>query len=195
LSAHGIAINQFVSAVDAVVMVTTRLTHVSGEWVSSSLTVRARDVSPQSIGSACSYARRYSLAALVGVVADEDDDAEAAQGRPAPKPAPAKPESKATPAPSPSPGPGPAVLAARAERVISEAQRKRLFTIAKKQSWSEADIKALLARHGYSSSKDIRLGDYDGLIAALETGELPAEREPGDDDDAGFGQAPWEETH
>jgi len=63
LSAHGIAINQFVGAVDAVVTVTTRLTHTSGEWVSSSLTVRARDVSPQSIGSACSYARRYSLAA------------------------------------------------------------------------------------------------------------------------------------
>jgi phage recombination protein Bet len=102
---------------------------------------------------------------------------------------------RAEPAPSPSPGPGPEVLAARAERVISEAQRKRLFTIAKKQSWSEEDIKALLARHGYSSSKDIRLGDYDGLITALETGELPAAREPGDDDDAGFGQAPWEETH
>ena len=34
--------------------------------------------SPQAIGSAITYARRYSLASLVGVVSDEDDDAEAA---------------------------------------------------------------------------------------------------------------------
>jgi hypothetical protein len=84
------------------------------------------------------------------------------------------------------------VTAARANlRVISEAQRKRLFAIAKTQSWSDEDIKALIARHGYASSKDIRLADYDAIVAALQTGEVPAKREPGTDDD-GFGTAPWE---
>jgi len=213
LSAHGIAINQFVGAVDAVVTVTTRLTHTSGEWVSSSLTVRARDVSPQSIGSACSYARRYSLAALVGVVADDDDDAETAQGRPdAPKPtgkesrdranrAAVAPTSTPTPEgqgrtiPSPSPGPGPEVRAARGARVISEAQVKRLWTLARKQNWADADIKALILRFGFESSKDITGEKYDEIVAALETGELPAGRQPGEDDDGGFGLAPWEETH
>ena len=191
LSAHGIAVNQFVTAVEAVVTVTTRLTHTSGEWVASSLPVRARDASPQSIGSAISYGKRYGLAALAGVVADEDDDGETAQGLAAPKAA------KTLPAPSsPSPGPGPEVTAARANlRVISEAQRKRLFAIAKTQSWSDEDIKALIARHGYASSKDIRLADYDAIVAALQTGEVPGPRAPGDDDADGFGAAPSEERH
>jgi hypothetical protein len=34
---------------------------------------------PQEIGSALTYARRYSLSALIGIAADEDDDANAAQ--------------------------------------------------------------------------------------------------------------------
>jgi predicted metal-dependent hydrolase len=33
---------------------------------------------PQEIGSALTYARRYSLSALLGIAADEDDDANAA---------------------------------------------------------------------------------------------------------------------
>jgi len=99
----------------------------------------------------------------------------------------AEPELETSSAPmlsSPSPGPGPGVAAVHAKRVISDAQRKRLFAIAKKQSWSDDDIKALIARHGYESSKDIRLGDYDAIVAALETGEVVDEpgADVGDDD-------------
>lgn len=35
----------------------------------------------QGMGSAITYARRYSLSAIVGVVTEEDDDGNAAQGR------------------------------------------------------------------------------------------------------------------
>jgi hypothetical protein len=190
LSAHGIAVNQFVTAVEALVTVTTRLTHTSGEWVASSLPVRARDATPQSIGSAISYGRRYGLAALAGVVADEDDDGEAAQAKPATKPPAAQ---KPLPTSSPSPGPGPAVTAARANlRAISEPQRKRLFAIAKKeQSWTDDDLKKLIATFGYESSKDIRLADYDAIVNAIMTGEV-GKRAPGEDDAGGFGDAPWE---
>ena len=34
---------------------------------------------PQEIGSALTYARRYSLSALIGIAADEDDDATGAE--------------------------------------------------------------------------------------------------------------------
>lgn len=66
------------------VVVTTMLLHSSGQWIRDSLTMTARDATPQSIGSAISYARRYGLQAAVGICA-EDDDAEAAMGRQAPQ--------------------------------------------------------------------------------------------------------------
>jgi hypothetical protein len=52
--------------------------HTSGQWIASEhpLPLSGR---PQEIGSALTYARRYSLSALIGIAADEDDDANAAQ--------------------------------------------------------------------------------------------------------------------
>jgi hypothetical protein len=77
LSDNGLAVLQGVrSTVDSVEVETT-LVHASGQWFSESLALPSkRDA--QSIGSAATYARRYGLSALVGVVADEDDDGNAA---------------------------------------------------------------------------------------------------------------------
>lgn len=58
----------------------TTLLHTSGQYISSRLVLYSKDNSPQAIGSAITYARRYSLAAIVGVVT-EDDDGEAAMAR------------------------------------------------------------------------------------------------------------------
>lgn len=52
----------------------TTLAHSSGQWVRSSIPVRAARPDPQSVGSALTYARRYALAAMVGVAPDDDDD-------------------------------------------------------------------------------------------------------------------------
>lgn len=63
------------------VFLETMLAHSSGEWVSGVYPIRPVKPDPQSMGSAVTYARRYSLAAMVGVVAeDEDDDGAAASG-------------------------------------------------------------------------------------------------------------------
>ena len=59
----------------------TRLLHSSGQWIEGIFPIRAKDDSPQAEGSGITYARRYGLAAMVGVY-QTDDDAEAAQGRP-----------------------------------------------------------------------------------------------------------------
>jgi len=61
------------------VLVTT-LAHSSGEWIKSYCPILTKDDSPQGQGSGITYARRYALAAIVGL-AQIDDDAEAAQGR------------------------------------------------------------------------------------------------------------------
>ena len=84
LTANGIAVIQSPSAEGPRVSVETLLVHASGQWVSGTVTTTAKDDSPQSIGSAITYLRRYGLQSFVGI-APVDDDAEAAQGRPAPQ--------------------------------------------------------------------------------------------------------------
>lgn len=55
--------------------VTTLLMHESGEWIESDpFLLHAIKNDPQSGGSAITYARRYSLSAVLGVAWDDDDD-------------------------------------------------------------------------------------------------------------------------
>jgi hypothetical protein len=59
--------------------VTTILSHSSGEWVSSTCYVPAKE-DAHGVGSAISYARRYALASFVGVVTGDDDGNGAVKG-------------------------------------------------------------------------------------------------------------------
>jgi hypothetical protein len=62
--------------------IVTTLAHASGQWIQGFYPLSPIKNDPQAIGSAMTYARRYALAAIVGVY-QTDDDGEAAQGRPA----------------------------------------------------------------------------------------------------------------
>src|SRR3954462_2050668 len=59
------------------IRLTTLLAHASGEWISSDWPVCAisETASPQRMGAALSYARRYALFALVGIAGEDDLDA------------------------------------------------------------------------------------------------------------------------
>lgn len=81
LSKNQIAVVQGASVVDGAVVVNTLLLHASGEYISDELSMPFAQATPQQIGSSLSYCRRYSLASLVGITAD-DDDAEAAMPKP-----------------------------------------------------------------------------------------------------------------
>ena len=57
----------------------TRLIHAeSGQWISSLAVIPLPKNDPQGMGSAITYARRYSLCAMLGIVT-EDDDGEGAK--------------------------------------------------------------------------------------------------------------------
>jgi len=85
------------------VTVTTRIVHSSGQWVEASVSAMPgrggkADLSPQAVGSAVTYLRRYGLQAMAGVPS-ADDDGEAAMGRGyRPQPAP----QRRAPAPAPA---------------------------------------------------------------------------------------------
>ena len=52
---------------------TTRLLHVSGEWIEDTATCPLPKQDPQGFGSALTYLRRYSLSAICGLYADDND--------------------------------------------------------------------------------------------------------------------------
>lgn len=56
------------------VSVSTRLIHESGEYIEDTISVPYAQDTPQAYGSSLTYARRYGLSALLGIVSDEDDD-------------------------------------------------------------------------------------------------------------------------
>jgi hypothetical protein len=75
LSANAIAIVQTTMLEEAdVLMLRTMLTHSSGQWILSEWPVVKLPAPPQVIGSALTYARRYTLFALVGIAGEGDDD-------------------------------------------------------------------------------------------------------------------------
>lgn len=88
LAKHNICLVQFVSASGKEVSCTTTLFHESGESITGpAFTLpatkldkdgREKPLDAQAIGSACTYARRYSMQSVVGLVGDADDDGNAA---------------------------------------------------------------------------------------------------------------------
>ena len=80
LLANGIWMTQYpVPAEAGHLGLVTKLTHAeSGQWQSSLLVMPLPKADPQGYGSAMTYARRYALSAMLGMVTEEDDDGEAA---------------------------------------------------------------------------------------------------------------------
>ena len=89
LGQHEIATVQ-TTAIDqaaGIVHLTTMLAHASGEWIASDWPVCpiAEMASPQRMGSALTYARRYALFTLVGIAGEDDLDApDLCDGSPSP---------------------------------------------------------------------------------------------------------------
>jgi len=88
LAKHGISLTQWpIHAEDGRLHIITRIAH-AGEWIKAHFSIPVTKQDPQGYGSATTYAKRFTLAAALGVVADEDDDGNHASGRNAPARAP-----------------------------------------------------------------------------------------------------------
>lgn len=162
LAENGLSVAQFPETTDTGnVVVETILMHTSGQWLSSALVTRPRDDTPQSIGSAITYLRRYALSAMVGVVADEDDDG-AAASKPAERSEPARHEPPRTNGATNGAGAG-----------ITEKQLGMLRGKAKTREWSESDVVNFAADHGIRVARVAELTSRQAstLIEALVAAE------------------------
>jgi hypothetical protein len=93
LAKHGLAIQQTPVYRDGCAGVKTIIKHKAGHYEESELLLPLKDQSPQGVGSAITYARRYSLAAVCGLATEEDDDGNVSSGlakKEEPRPALAK---------------------------------------------------------------------------------------------------------
>lgn len=123
-------------------VVNTRIMHISGEWIEGQYPIAPTKPDPQALGSAITYCRRYSLAAMFGVPQIDDDGSKA---------------TKDFISPNKNDNPPP-------KEFISDAQRTRLFAIAKSNGYSEADIKNYLKEYlSIESSKEITKDDYEAI--------------------------------
>lgn len=78
LSKNGLAVTQIVTRVGDANVLLTRLLHVSGQFVESVYPL-PQACGAQEMGSAITYARRYSICPILGIAGETDDDAQQAE--------------------------------------------------------------------------------------------------------------------
>src|ERR1043166_4713310 len=82
LCEHGLSVMQYCETNGDKLSLVTLLAHTSGQWIKSYFPLNPKSMDSQVVGSAVTYAKRYALSAMLGIVADdEDDDGEASHGR------------------------------------------------------------------------------------------------------------------
>jgi hypothetical protein len=105
LSACGLALLQRLTSDEAGLVLETALIHESGQWVGSQFPIVGPLDRPQVLGSVITYARRYSICALIGVAPEaEDDDGALAETAAKSRVRIEQPKTKTVPAPSPEYG-------------------------------------------------------------------------------------------
>ncbi len=79
LNKHGVVLVQNTEFIDGVDVLATRLIHAeSGDSVNADMRLVMSKDDAQGYGSAMTYARRYAIMGMLGLVADADDDGNAA---------------------------------------------------------------------------------------------------------------------
>ena len=135
---NGIVILQGIDAETS--SLTTRVAHVSGEWIECVYPLPAT-ASAQAFGSALTYGRRYSIQTLLCLAAADDDGA--------------------TEAPSPRKKPA-------AKNTITSDQQKEMWATAKRAGWSLAEYKNYLqGRVKVRTSADVLETQYEDLLTVF----------------------------
>jgi hypothetical protein len=165
LSENGLSVMQYCEDIGGRLTLVTMLAHVSGQWIKSDFPLIPKNMDSQSIGSAMTYAKRYSLSCMLGIVSDdEDDDGEASHGRGTGNSYKQPPQNQYNP-PQPKP------------KTINEKQLKDLnFFLEEcgsdyKQKMVDRFKKAIGAE--YKGLEDVSVVIYDKAIAEMKSHLYP----------------------
>lgn len=151
LSKNGLSVSHTYDQTESGLFLDTTLFHSSGEWISSRIKLILDKPNMQGVGSSTTYAKRFSLAALLALPSESDDDGNQASGVTAK--AAKKPEEKKSP-PSPMP---------------TQPQIKRLFAICHEANWSEEHLREHMKRVlGIESTKELTWIQYESLCKTIQ---------------------------
>ena len=162
---------------DGVTVLVTSVVHSSGEWVRSVTPVNPRKMvkggemivadDMQTIGAAITYARRYALAAMLGI-GQEDDDGNSASGRARTQRPAAASESPPWPeSPEPSEEARSEAPSAPSGDLITPAQLKKLAILLKEHGVDGVQARAFfgwLLERDIGSSKELTKGEASRVI-------------------------------
>lgn len=91
LNEHGLTVIQLPTGSGSL---TTVLAHESGQYIGSTSRMESKEATPQAVGSAITYQRRYALGAVLSLNIDEDDDGHSGSLGPAKTPAAVRSEAR-----------------------------------------------------------------------------------------------------
>lgn len=172
LTKNGLSVIQFPFSTETHVGVETILLHLSGQYVSEKVSVELIKKDAQSMGSAISYLRRYSLAAVTGVVQTDDDGNHASDKHPA-QFAQKKQEIILPPAQE----------LKKPSFTISEAQRKLMFALSKEAGMTTDALKLFMKdMTNKEHSGDLTQAEFNKLIEALKEMKILQDATPELDD-------------
>lgn len=170
LTENGIVVIQGPVRTETGWVLTTRLEHTSGQWYESDFPLLVKEQTPQQMGSAVTYAKRYCLCAMVGIVTqDEDDDGEKAeqahrdakkqqkQVENKPKQAAIKPVTKES------------LVTSTKVRNLSDADIERLRVVREDLKMSQEEIVAYIQKNFQKKWIDLTQPEFEDLMIRLES--------------------------
>lgn len=166
LANHGLSLMQSTGGDGVNISVSTLIMHTSGEWIETEpLVLKAQQATPQGAGSACTYGRRFSLSAALGVAWDDDDDGNAAS----------------TPPKAEKPKAAPKAKTKEEQKAPRKVESLRAIAAAAKEiGVTNDDIKEVMRRH-YNKSASNELTDAE--TAEMEKNFVAWVAEVKDDDE------------
>lgn len=161
LARHGMSFSAKPTLFDGKFVLQYTLRHVEGESDTGYYPLTASGT-PQQVGSAITYARRYALSAVTGIVPDEDDDGAAAEQAHA-QPPQRQQESQHRPAHEPS---------------MVDAARDQLRSVCAEHAWDLGRVAALFSTQYSEQLRDAsdvnRIIGFTKNLFAMPESELKA---------------------
>ncbi|PTM58349.1 ERF family protein [Desmospora activa] len=158
LAKHGLFVMQLPTNLDdGSIRLVTRLYHQSGQLMESDpIIVKPQKNDAQGIGSAVTYARRYSLTSFLSLSTGDDDDGHAASA-------------PTTPTPQGNGQGAPRATQGNRQRLASELQIKKIMaTVNQVGITDEALKKYMMREYGKRSKKELTTNEASALIKMLE---------------------------
>lgn len=162
LGLNGLSVLQLVTQSGEKEFLTTYLLHTSGEWMKSEMRLDPKEKTPQAVGSCISYARRYTLAALIGVVQSDDDGHAATYVRE--RDPPPEVEMRERKVAQTNQG----GWYKNPDANITPDQVKRLIAIGAKHGWTIPQLGEFASKRGFYTLDHIKMSGYDALVADVE---------------------------